>query len=263
MSDWLMTILLGVVEGVTEFLPISSTGHLLLVEHWFGVKRSELFNVGIQSGALLAVLLIYAPRLRAMVCGEMGRSGKQYLAKMLLAFLVTAVLGLAASKLGLKLPENPTPIAWTLIAGGVVILMAEAWLKSHEGHEDPGWGVALAIGASQMLAAVFPGTSRSAVSIMTGMFGGLSRTAAADFSFVLGIPTLLAASVLSFFRQLKTTGVPDQHEWVHLGLGFAVSAVTAYLVVRWLLGYIRTKTFLPFGWYRIGLGLIWLLLVKK
>ena len=263
MNEWMMTIFLGVVEGVTEFLPISSTGHLLLVEHWFGVKRSELFNVGIQSGALLAVLLIYAPRLRAMVTGEMGKSGKLYLAKMILAFLVTAVLGLAASKLGLKLPENPAPVAWTLITGGVLILLAEAWLKRHQGHEDPGWLTALAIGASQMLAAVFPGTSRSAVSIITGMFGGLSRTAAADFSFVLGIPTLLAASVLSFFRQLKTTGIPEQHEWVHLGLGFAVSAITAYLVVRWLLGYIRTRTFSPFGWYRIVLGVIWLLLVKN
>lgn len=263
MNEWLMTILLGVVEGVTEFLPISSTGHLLLVEHWFGVKRPELFNVGIQSGALLAVLLIYAPRLRAMLAGEMGKSGKLYLAKMVLAFLVTAVLGLSAAKMGLKLPENPTPIAWTLITGGGLILLAEAWLKRHQGQEDPGWGTSLAIGASQMLAAVFPGTSRSAASIMTGMFGGLSRTAAADFSFVLGIPTLLAASVLSFFRQLKTTGVPDQHEWVHLGLGFAVSAITAYLVVQWLLGYIRTRTFIPFGWYRIGLGVIWLLLVRK
>ena len=253
-----MTILLGVVEGVTEFLPISSTGHLLLVEHWFGLKRSELFNVGIQSGALLAVLLIYAPRLRAMVTGEMGRSGKAYLGKMTLAFLVTAVLGLLAAKLGLKLPENPTPIAWTLIVGGVLILLSEAWLKRHQGHEEPGWGTAAAVGASQMLAAIFPGTSRSAVSIMTGMFGGLSRTAAADFSFILGIPTLLAASVLSFFRQLKESGVPDQHEWVHLGLGFAVSALTAYLVVRWLLGYIRRKTFIPFAWYRIGLGLLWL-----
>ena len=261
MNEWCMTILLGVVEGVTEFLPISSTGHLLLVEHWFGLKRSELFNVGIQSGALLAVLLIYAPRLRAMVCGEMGKSGKQYLAKMMLAFLVTAVLGLAAAKLGLKLPENPTPIAWTLIAGGVLILLAEAWLKRHQGHEDPGWAAACAIGASQMLAAVFPGTSRSAVSIMTGMFGGLTRTAAADFSFVLGIPTLLAASVLSFYRQLRTTGVPDQHEWVHLGLGFAVSAVTAYFVVRWRIGYVRTNTFIPFAWYRVGMGvaILWLI----
>jgi undecaprenyl-diphosphatase len=113
-----------------------------------------------------------------------------------------------------------------------------------------------------MLAAIFPGTSRSAVSIMTGMFGGLSRTAAADFSFVLGIPTLLAASALSFFRELKESGMPAQDDWVHLGLGFAVSGVTAYLVVRWLLGYIRTRTFSPFGWYRIGLGLVWLVLVK-
>ena len=127
MNEWLMTILLGVVEGVTEFLPISSTGHLLLVEHWFGVKRTELFNVGIQSGALFAVLLIYAPRLRAMVLGEMGPVGKTYLMKLGAAFFLTAALGLVAAKMGLKLPEDPRVIAWTLMVGGGLILGAEAW----------------------------------------------------------------------------------------------------------------------------------------
>jgi undecaprenyl-diphosphatase len=262
MNEWLMTILLGVVEGVTECLPISSTGHLLLVQHWFGAKRTELFNVGIQSGALLAVLLIYAPRLRAMVMGEMGAVGKSYLMKLGVAFFLTAGLGLIAAKMGLKLPEDPRVIAWTLMVGGGAILGAEAWLKRHQGHENPGWGTALLIGASQMLAAVFPGTSRSGVTILAGMFGGLSRAAAADFSFLLGVPTLLAACGLSFFRQLKAAGVPPQEEWMHLALGFAVSAITAYFVVRWLLGYVRTKTFNPFGWYRIGLGLVWLVLVK-
>lgn len=260
MNEWLMTILLGVVEGVTEFLPISSTGHLLLVEHWFEAKRTELFNVGIQSGALLAVLLIYAPRLRAMVMGEMGAVGKSYLMKLGAAFFLTAGLGLIAAKMGLKLPEDPRVIAWTLMVGGGVILGAEAWLKRHQGHENPGWGTALLIGASQMLAAVFPGTSRSGASILAGMFAGLSRSAATDFSFLLGIPTLFAACGLSFYRQLKSAGVPGQEEWLHLGLGFAVSGVTAYLVVRWLLGYVRTKTFSPFGWYRIALGLVWLVL---
>ena len=262
MNEWLMTILLGVVEGVTEFLPISSTGHLLLVEHFFQVKRTELFNVGIQAGALLAVLLIYAPRLRAMVMGEMGGVGKSYLMKLGAAFFLTAGLGLMAAKMGLKLPEDPGVIAWTLMVGGGLILGAEAWLKRHEGHENPSWAAALFIGASQMLAAVFPGTSRSGVTILAGMFGGLSRSAAADFSFLLGVPTLLAACGLSFFRQLKAEGVPPQEEWMHLALGFAVSAVTAYFVVRWLLGYVRTKTFNPFGWYRIGLGVVWLAFVK-
>lgn len=118
MNEWVMTILLGVVEGVTEFLPISSTGHLLLVQHWFGAKRTELFNVGIQSGALLAVLLIYAPRLRAMVMGEMGAVGKSYLMKLGVAFFLTAGLGLIGAKMGLKLPEDPRVIAWTLMVGG-------------------------------------------------------------------------------------------------------------------------------------------------
>jgi hypothetical protein len=115
--------------------------------------------------------------------------------------------------------------------------------------------------ASQLLAAIFPGTSRSGATILAGMFCGLSRTAATDFSFLLGIPTLFAACGLSFYRQLKSAGVPGQEEWLHLGLGFAVSAVTAYFVVRWLIGYVRTNTFIPFAWYRIGLGLIWLLFV--
>jgi undecaprenyl-diphosphatase len=188
----------------------------------------------------------------------MGGVGKSYLMKLGAAFVLTGLLGLVAIKMGLKLPEDPRVIAWTLMVGGVLILVAEAWLKRHAGQENPGWGAALVIGASQMLAAVFPGTSRSGASILAGMFAGLSRSAATDFSFLLGIPTLFAACGLSFYRQLKSAGVPGQEEWLHLGLGFAVSGVTAYLVVRWLLGYVRTKTFSPFGWYRIALGLVWL-----
>ncbi len=262
MNDWLMTVVLGVVEGITEFLPISSTGHLLLMGHLFELKRSELFTIGIQSGALLAVLLIYAPRLRAIVVGEEGQKGKAYLKKLGAAFVVTAVLGLTASEMGLKLPESPRPIAWALLVGGVLLWLAERRLLLHRGKEDPGWWVALVIGASQMLAAVFPGTSRSGATILAGMFCGLSRTAATDFSFLLGIPTLLAACALSFYRQLKATGVPVQEEWMHLGLGLAVSAVTAYFAVRWLIGYVRTNTLIPFAWYRIGMGLVWLWMVK-
>jgi undecaprenyl-diphosphatase len=195
-----------------------------------------------------------------MLVGEMGGAGKSYLMKLGAAFVLTGLLGLVAMGMGLKLPEDPRVIAWTLMVGGVLILVAEAWLKRHAGQENPGWGAALVIGASQMLAAVFPGTSRSGASILAGMFAGLSRSAATDFSFLLGIPTLFAACGLSFYRQLKSAGVPGQEEWLHLGLGFAVSGVTAYLVVRWLLGYVRSRTFSPFGWYRIGLGLVWLVL---
>ena len=262
MNEWLITVVLGLIEGITEFLPISSTGHLLLAEHLFEVKRSELFNVGIQSGALLAVLLIYAPRLRGMVVGEMGLEGKRYLMKLGAAFFLTAGLGLVAAKMGLRLPEDSRPIAWTLLVGGVLIWAAEWWLRHHQGKDNPGWVVALVIGASQILAAIFPGTSRSGATILAGMFGGLSRSAATDFSFLLGIPTLLAACALSFYRELKSAGLPGQEEWMHLGLGFAVSGVTAYFVVRWLIGYVRTNTFIPFAWYRIGLGLVWLVLVK-
>jgi undecaprenyl-diphosphatase len=261
-NQWLITVLLGLIEGVTEFLPISSTGHLLLAEHLFEAKRSELFNVGIQAGALLAVLLIYAPRLRRMAMGELGVEGKRYLMKLGGAFILTAGLGLMAAKMGLRLPEDPRPIAWTLLVGGVLIWAAEWWLRHHQGKDNPSWVVALVIGASQILAAIFPGTSRSGATILAGMFGGLSRSAATDFSFLLGIPTLLAACVLSFYRELRSAGLPGQEEWMHLGLGFAVSGVTAYFVVRWLIGYVRTNTFIPFAWYRIGLGLVWLVLVK-
>ena len=203
MNEWVGTILLGVIEGVTEFLPISSTGHLLLVEHLIGLKRSELFTVGIQSGALLAVLLIYGPRLRSMITGGEGKKGREYLWKLGAAFVLTAALGLVASGMGLKLPENPTPIAWTLLVGGVLIWAAEWWLRHHKGKDEPSLAVALVIGASQMLAAIFPGTSRSGATILAGMFCGMSRTAATDFSFLLGIPTLSAACGLSFYRRLK------------------------------------------------------------
>jgi undecaprenyl-diphosphatase len=157
MNEWVGTILLGVIEGVTEFLPISSTGHLLLVEHLMGLRRSELFTVGIQSGALLAVLLIYGPRLRAMITGEEGAKGKLYLWKLGAAFVLTAVLGLVASEMGLKLPEDPAPIAWTLLIGGVLIWAAEWWLRHHQGKDDPSWAVALVIGASQLLGRVLGG----------------------------------------------------------------------------------------------------------
>lgn len=258
MNEWGQTILLGVVEGLTEFLPISSTGHLLLLEHFLGIKRSELFIVGIQAGALLAVLLIYGPRLRSMFSGREGRGGVEYLGKLGLAFAVTAGLGLMAAGWGLELPESPRPIAWTIVVGGVLIWGAEWWLRQHRGKENPSWVVALVIGASQILAAVFPGTSRSGATILAGMFGGLTRRAATDFSFLLGVPTMFAACGLSFYRQWKLAGVPGQEEWLHLGLGLAVSGVTAYLVVRWLIGYVRTNTLIPFAWYRMGLGMGWL-----
>ena len=254
MSFWII-ILLGVVEGVTEFLPVSSTGHLLLAEHALRleVHPSELFNVVIQSGAVLAVLLAFAGRL-----GEMARNWRSpevlsYVAKLVVAFVITAVGGLALKKLGLKLPKDAAPVAWATLIGGVVILAVERWLRGQTGSARVTWTVAVVVGAAQLIAVCFPGTSRSGVSIIMALVLGLGRPAATEFSFLLGVPTLLAASAWEVLSTLRHPG--EAHEpWSQILLGTLVAALTAFITVKWLLRYVQSHTFVLFGWYRIALG---------
>lgn len=257
-------ILLGLIEGVTEFLPVSSTGHLLLAEHWMKLERqpSELFNVVIQSGAVLAVLLAFAGRLREMACGWRSPAVRDYVAKLALAFLVTAVGGLVLKKLGLRLKGDPAPVAWATLVGGVVILLIEAWRKNETGARDLSWAIAIGVGLGQLLAICFPGTSRSGASIMIALACGVARPAATEFSFLLGVPTLLAASgyeILSAFHHPD----PLREPVAQLLLGTLVAAVTAFLAVRWLLRYVQNHTFVLFGWYRIILGAIILILLVQ
>jgi undecaprenyl-diphosphatase len=268
MNDTLASLLLGIIEGITEFLPISSTGHLLIAEHWLGA-RSDLFNIAIQAGAILAVVLIYRARLLELVLGLREPRNRVYSMKLALAFGVTAVLGLLVKKLGVELPETLAPIAWALLVGGVVMLGAEALAARRGGDADgPGgdrdnvsWTVAVLVGIAQVVAGVFPGTSRSAAAIFAALlFGRGSRVAATEFAFLVGIPTMFAATAYELLHVLKNGGAAGE-DWTGLGIAFVASAITAFVAVKWLLGYIRTHRFTAFAIYRFVLGIALLLLL--
>lgn len=256
MPAWLAVTILGVIEGVTEFLPISSTGHLLLVENAGWVSRqSDLFNITIQSGAALAVLLAFGGRLRDLLARRHEPAARAYLGKLGLAFGITGVGGLAIKGLGFGLPKETAPIAWATLIGGVAILGVEWALRARPSVSHVSWAMAAAVGLGQLLAAVFPGTSRSAATILIIMLLGLSRPVATEFSFLVGVPTLLAAGGLEMLQALRHPAGPPT-DWGLLALGTAVSAVTAFIAVRWLLRWIQTHRFVPFGWYRVALGLV-------
>jgi undecaprenyl-diphosphatase len=252
---WLAVSILGVIEGVTEFLPISSTGHLLLVEnaHWLP-QQSDLFNITIQSGAALAVLFAFSARIRELLSGLGDPDTRDYLLKLVFAFVITGVGGLILKKLGFTLPKETAPIAWATLVGGIAILLIERAVRRRQLRSDITWLTAVVVGFAQLLAAVFPGTSRSAATILIALALGVNRPAATEFSFLVGVPTLLAAGAYETLHALRHPG-PVPTDWGMLALGTLVSAVTAFLVVRWLIRWIQTHNFSPFGWYRIALGL--------
>jgi undecaprenyl-diphosphatase len=260
MTDLLNAALLGVIEGLTEFLPISSTGHLLIAEHWLGA-RSELFNVAIQSGAILAAVLVFWPRLTTLFFGLGERANRDYLAKLALAFLLTSVGGLIAKKLGVELPTTIAPVAGALIIGGVIMLVIEKMLSGRSPVAEATWAVAISVGLCQILAAVFPGTSRSAATIFAAMLAGMTaRPAATEFAFLVGIPTMFAATGYEF---LHTRGATPVHEnWSAFVVAFVVSAVVAFVAVRWLLRYVQTHRFTAFAWYRIIAGIALLAIAR-
>jgi len=252
MSNLVGVILLGIIEGITEFLPISSTGHLLIAEHWLGL-RSDTFNVVIQAGAILAVTFIYRERLWQLASGLAQRDNRDYALKLLLAFGITAVLGFAVTKLGFKLPERVTPVAWALLLGGLWMIAAEWLAAKRVDSTQVSWPVAILVGLAQVVAAVFPGTSRSAATIFIAMLASTSnRAAATEFAFLVGIPTMFAASGYELVKQLKHGEIHE--DWAALALGFSVATVTAFVAVKWLLHYIQTHRFTPFALYRIALG---------
>jgi len=259
MPDFIRVLLLGLIEGITEFLPISSTGHLLVAEHWLGA-RSDTFNVVIQAGAILAVVLIYRVRLWQLLVGWREPANRDYALKLAVAFGITAALGFVVTKLGFKLPERITPVAWAFVIGGFWMLGAEHFAARRPPSTQVTWTVAILVGLAQVVAAVFPGTSRSAAAIFIAMLAGTSnRAAATEFAFIVGIPTMFAASGYELLKALKAS---EGHEdWSALALGFVVSMVVAFVAVKWLLGFIRTHRFTPFALYRIALGAALLLLM--
>lgn len=261
MSELVRVVLLGLIEGITEFLPISSTGHLLVAEHWLGA-RSDVFNVVIQAGAILAVTLIYRQRLWQLATGLRDAHNRDYAAKLTVAFLITAVLGFVVTKLGFKLPERITPVAWAFVIGGVWMIAAEYFAAKRPDNAKVSWLVAILVGLAQIVAAIFPGTSRSAATIFIAMLAGTSnRPAATEFAFLVGIPTMFAASG---YELLKVVKAGDVHEdWSALAIAFVVSTITAFAAVKWLLGYIRSHHFTPFAVYRIVLGALLLLFMPN
>ncbi len=260
MSDLLSALLLGILEGLTEFLPISSTGHLLIAQHWLG-ERSDFFNIVIQAGAILAITLVFRQRLWQLATGLNEKENRDYVLKLGTAFLVTAVVGLPVRLAGWELPETVTPIAWALIIGGIWMLLVEARTAKLPDRSEVTWTVAVLVGLAQVVAGVFPGTSRSASAIFVAMLFGLSRRAAAtEFVFLVGIPTMFAASAYAFL-ELAKDGKLASENWTDVGVAFVAAIITGFVVVKWLLGYIKAHRFTAFAFYRIALGvglLLWL-----
>ena len=262
MPDWIAVIILGIIEGITEFIPVSSTGHLLLAEHALHLNQSDLFNIVIQCGAVIAVLPLFPERLQQFLFRWREPATRDYLLKIFVAFAITGAVGFVIDKLGFRLPDKPLPVAIALFVGGILFVAVERWLRGKTLRNEITWTIVVAVAIGQLLAGVFPGTSRSGATILLALMLGLARPAATEFSFLVGIPTMLAAGGLKIFKALHhSTGAPSEN-WGLLLLSAAVAAVISFIAVKWLLRYVQTHTFSAFGWYRIALGILIFALVR-
>ncbi|WP_287951673.1 undecaprenyl-diphosphate phosphatase [Diaphorobacter sp.] len=254
----LKAAIMGVVEGLTEFLPISSTGHLILAGSLLGFDdaKAKVFDIAIQTGAIFAVILVYWQRIRAtLVALPTERQARRFALNVLIGFLPAVLLGLLLGKAIKAHLFTPVVVASTFILGGFVILWAErrqqAAVRIHA-VDDMTPLDALKVGLVQCLAMV-PGTSRSGATIIGGMLLGLSRKAATDYSFFLAIPTLIGAGVYSLYKERALLSAADIPLFA---VGLVFSFISAWLCVRWLLRYISSHSFVPFAWYRIAFGLL-------
>ncbi len=250
--------IMGIVEGLTEFLPVSSTGHLILTGSLLGFSdaKSKVFDIAIQTGAIFAVMIVYGQRLRETMAG-LGNDAKaqRFAINVAIAFVPAVVLGLLFGKVIKEHLFTPVVVASTFIIGGFVILWAErrtAATVRVQSVDDMTRLDALKVGLVQCLAMI-PGTSRSGATIIGGMLLGLSRKAATDFSFFLAIPTLIGAGLYSLYKERALLSVADIPLF---GVGLLFSFIAAWLCVRWLLRYISTHTFVVFAWYRIAFGIV-------
>ena len=251
MTELVYALILGVVEGITEFLPISSTGHLILASALLGAtdERWKVFNIVIQTGAMLAVVWEYRARF--------FRIDIPLYRNLIVAFIPAAVIGLAFSKFIKAHLFHAVPVALAFIVGGVIILLVERRSFTPRVGETRAmtWLDALKVGVAQCFALI-PGTSRSGATIIGGMLFGLSRRAATEFSFFLAVPTLVAAGGYDLF---KNRALLSAHDAPIFGVGLVVAFVSAFVVIRWLIRYVATHDFKPFAWYRIAFGLLVLL----
>ena len=254
-------VVMGIVEGLTEFLPISSTGHLILAGALLGFDddKAKVFDIAIQTGAIFAVILVYWQKIRTtLVELPTQQRAQQFVLNVLIAFLPAVVLGLLFGKTIKAHLFTPVVVATTFIVGGFIILWAEK-RQAAGGNavrildaDDMTWKDALKVGLVQCLAMI-PGTSRSGATIIGGMLLGLSRKAATDFSFYLAIPTLIGAGVYSLYKERALLTMADVPLF---SVGLVVSFLSAWLCVRWLLRFIATHSFVGFAWYRIAFGIV-------
>ncbi len=256
---------LGIVEGITEFLPISSTGHLILVGKWidFASTDSKVFEVVIQLGSILAVMWIFRERLIKLCVGTLQRDPVEmgFMRNLIIAFLPSAIIGFIFIKAIKALFFQPAVVAVTLILGGFIMLWVE---RTRPGGQSAGssvtattlesisWKQALVVGCAQCLAMI-PGTSRSGATIIGGMLAGINRKTATEFSFFLAMPTMMAAAGYDMF---KNASLISQADMLAIAVGFASAFFSALVVVRAILAFISKHTYRAFGWYRILLGVV-------
>ncbi len=258
----------GVVEGLTEFLPISSTGHLIVTGSLlnFHDEKAKVFEIVIQAGAILAICWEYRQRIASTFSGLFSDPiAQRFTLNLAIAFVPLAVLGLAFGKVIKSVLFQPVPVAMAFIVGGVIILFAERWYKARTSNQAPPPTRSMIDSVDEMTpmhafkvglaqcAALIPGTSRSGATIIGGLFFGLSRKCATEFSFFLAIPTLLAATAYQLWKERELLSAADIPMFA---VGVVAAFISAFLCVRWLLRYISTHDFTPFAWYRIVFGLL-------
>lgn len=261
--DILSAVILGIVEGLAEFLPISSTGHLILLSTQLSLSPefSKLFNVVIQLGAILAIVVLYWRTFWGVLVGLPRERRAQHFARNIaLAVLPALVIGYFAHGFIKSVLFSPVVVAWALIIGGIAILLIERFKPAPRIHstEEMGWRTALTVGFLQCLAMI-PGVSRSGATIMGALMVGVERKAAAEFSFFLAVPTMTAAVAYDLYKGVDA--VPEGGALVLL-VGFLTAFVTALLVVRWAIGFIARHGYGMFAWYRIALGTLMIVLLS-
>ena len=284
MNDYLLSVILGIVEGLTEFLPVSSTAHLRIFEAFLGVDLGsgywKMYTIVIQLGAILCLPIYFRHRIAKFVrTFPTGESGDKNLithpvSLTIIAFVFTAVPSFLATKIIGKHLESLIVMGWALVVGGVVMWAVDAIYGAADrartrSTEEMTLPQAVWIGACQTLSAIFPGTSRSMATIAAGQLSGMSRAAALEFSFFLSIPTMVAATGYDLLKTLRPKHIPgaaplaplhvDQHGWILLAIGFVVSFIVAYVVVAWFMRWVRSRGFVPFAVYRIVAGALVLL----
>jgi undecaprenyl-diphosphatase len=293
LNDYLLSLILGIVEGLTEFLPVSSTAHLRLSEALLHISLSDgywkMYSIVIQLGAILCLPVYFWSRITKLLSTfPRGESGNRTalthpLGLVTVAFLVTAVPSFLLTKVIGKHLENIMIIGWSLLIGGIVMWIVDAMNAKAESEgpnpsskirtwkmENMSLGQAIWIGLCQIFSAVFPGTSRSMSTIAAGQLAGMSRAAALEFSFFVSIPTMTAATLYTLYKSLRGKGENpigvaqiDPHGWVVLAIGFIVSFIVAYASVAWFMGYVRKRGFAPFAVYRIIIGILVLVFAAK